>query len=1092
MKIISFVILITPLLLTNRIVFEKINDSKFSSAEIIDEHILISSNGAISKYSYDFKLISEYAVEGLILESKSKIHKIGTTMLIIESSRAIYLLENNAIKFTINYDSLSYFRQLLVINSNTFLVLNVELTTSIISYSLYNTESNIPIKTIKSNKGYKHYSCSLSKLSSNTFISCFLTDDTDLYYNIFDEELNQIIEETKIENVPEIDIRTNYLYSISITDTKLVLLLIKNNDYVNYLYKSYLVILELKESTYPGTYRIDKIGPEENFVLYDKTYSGNEIFHIKKINEEEFVVAFPIDESKKEFYFSFCEYKNGILSVKEGYENIPLSFQYQIHGLNFLKINSDYAISFYYFNNEEEEEFKETYLSYLTTKSCIDFKISIHMNKVKEIDFSKYVTLNLISPEPDYQKMKIDNTDAPSISFFYDSNPFDKEQFYEYNKWSTNSGNVHGDFEIHYSIYSSNDYKISTCKIHFEIFDSEDTTEEIEEVDTTEVIEATDNVVETESKDTTESTEPSSTVNPSEEAIISSKITDNDEITDINYNNITEEQKIQYADIIVEREIKSKVEELKDNSLVNFENNTLYEAENYKINFYNTSGVSQKSVLEKEGVCNVNLLNCENILKSKYNIPEHEVLNIIKVEIKRRDTISMQVEYEVYSEDLRLLNLNYCKDEIIRVSIPYDLKLFKKNNFRKLSEEINLEEKYKLGLKFGYDILNSNSPFYNDICTLFDSEYSTDLIIEDRKKYYYMPQLFCEDTCTYSSYNITNNKVNCDCFTKTEPKYNIFFRNFLNTTTDSSFEKKISNVNFKVMQCIGKGFQNFSKNIGVYIILVIFLCFIAVSILAILIGNKVVLKEGETEAEIKVEDKNTSINDNLIIMDYDLALKKDDRKYYQMYFETIKYNHLIYYTFIDKIFEKNFFLKLMMFLFFVTLLFLFNCIFFLDKYFSKIYLNEGKYNFCDELPMAFVSTLICLLINMGIKIFFKTNHKRKLKSIRQIRNSSNNLNKKEDEEVLAISEIKYNKNKRILIFAFISIIIIIFVFFYVASFSGIFINDQKFLLLRIIFSLIISLILPFILCLIYAFLRSIGLKYQKELVYNISLILQNY
>ena len=182
----------------------------------------------------------------------------------------------------------------------------------------------------------------------------------------------------------------------------------------------------------------------------------------------------------------------------------------------------------------------------------------------------------------------------------------------------------------------------------------------------------------------------------------------------------------------------------------------------------------------------------------------------------------------------------------------------------------------------------------------------------------------------------------------------------------------------------------------------------------------------------------------------------------------------------------------MIFLFFVILLFLFNCFLFLDKYFTKIYLNEGKYNFGDEFPMAFVSTLICLLINMGIRILFQTNYKRKLKSFRRIHNSSNNLNKKDDEEVLSISEIKYSKNKRILIFAFIGIIIIIIVFFYIASFCGIFINDQKFLLLRIIFSLIISLILPFILCLIYASLRRIGLKYQKELVYNISLILQNY
>lgn len=85
--------------------------------------------------------------------------------------------------------------------------------------------------------------------------------------------------------------------------------------------------------------------------------------------------------------------------------------------------------------------------------------------------------------------MKLDNTDATSIEFFYDNIPYDKEQFYEYSKWSSNSGNNHGDFEIPYSLYSSNDYKISSCKITFKIIDIQDTTKEIEEIDKTEAVE---------------------------------------------------------------------------------------------------------------------------------------------------------------------------------------------------------------------------------------------------------------------------------------------------------------------------------------------------------------------------------------------------------------------------------------------------------------------------------------------------------------------------------------------------------------------------------------------------------------------------
>ena len=207
-------------------------------------------------------------------------------------------------------------------------------------------------------------------------------------------------------------------------------------------------------------------------------------------------------------------------------------------------------------------------------------------------------------------------------------------------------------------------------------------------------------------------------------------------------------------------------------------------------------------------------------LKEKYSIPENEVLNILKVDIKRKETNSLQVEYEVYSENFEKLDLYYCKDEKVRITIPFNLKNISNynNNNRKLSEEINIEEKYKLGLEYDYDIFNPNSSFYKDICTFFDSEYNTDLIIEDRKKYYYLSLMFCEESCTYSSYNITNNKVDCDCSTKIETLYNPLLRNFSYNKLNSDFNKKVSNVNFKVFKCINKGFENFSKIIGVWII----------------------------------------------------------------------------------------------------------------------------------------------------------------------------------------------------------------------------------------------------------------------------------
>ena len=820
MKSIIYIIIILYFSFINTFILKKIKNSKFSNAELIDDNILVSYNGGISKYSYDFNLISEIPLEELKLNSYSDIHKISTNMELIESSRAIYIISNDNIDYKIDSDSISLFRQVLIIDSSSILVLKVDITTSIINFCLYNIQSKQLIKEEKSSKGYNHYACSVSSLSGN-YIVCFLVDDNELYYIIFDSNLNKKVSETKIDT-PENELRTNYIYSIQITDTKIILFLIKNNDDIpDFKYKSYLVIYELKKNS--ETYQLEKIGPQEDFIVYDKTYTGANTFLLKKIEDNEFVIVFPIDETLKDFYFSIFQFQNDDIAIKEGYQNIHISFDYQIQGLKFLKINLDYAISFYYYNNEEVEEIEEIYLSYLSNKKCSYYEISNYINNPEkvEIDLSKFISNELISPDTNKIKIKIDLTKLNSISLFYDEDiPItESETIYEIEKLSYISGNEIGTFEVPYIIYSANDYSKVSCKIVFNI--------------------------------------------------------------------LNEEYK---SNIELEKEIKEKIKEKKNDFTENLVENNLYNFNSYKIGFYNTSQISQDIEISKEGASNVNLLSCEKILKQKNNIPEHQSLIIMKVELERKDTNSLQVEYEVYSESFKLLDLNDCKNEIIKVSIPYSLKNIKKNNFRKLSEEISLEEKFKLGLKYDYDILNPNSSFYNDVCTRFDTEYSTDLIIEDRKEYYYMPQQFCEDSCTYSSYNISNQKVDCDCYIKTIPKYITVSRHFANNNAAPSFGKKEKNVNFKVFQCLGEGFKNFVKNISVWIILLIFIGFCILSIFAILREKKKNNINVEIGTDLSLDD-NSFKEIKLAEMSYDLAIDEDKRSYMRMYFGTLKYNH---------------------------------------------------------------------------------------------------------------------------------------------------------------------------------------------------------
>lgn len=279
----------------------------------------------------------------------------------------------------------------------------------------------------------------------------------------------------------------------------------------------------------------------------------------------------------------------------------------------------------------------------------------------------------------------------------------------------------------------------------------------------------------------------------------------------------------------------------------------------------------------------------------------------------------------------------------------------------------------------------------------------------------------------------------------------------------------MKNVNFKVLKCLAKGFYNFRKNIFNWIILVILLLFSVFSSLAMLIENnknKIKIDKIEIDCELPLEDSSyTDIE--LAIMPYDLALQYDKRNYWEIYLGKVKYNHLIWFTFIIKEYGNNIFLKLIMLIFFLVMLLFVNLLLFSDRNFHNIYIKKGKYEFLIEIPAALVTTLICLLINMFIRIIL-TDKKSKEKAFEAINNISS-IN-----ETNVEMKITSNKsNTKIIIFSIIGLLFIIFNFIYLISFGGIFINSQKFLLIRTLYSLIITFIIPFIFSLCYAFLIKI-------------------
>ena len=93
---------------------------------------------------------------------------------------------------------------------------------------------------------------------------------------------------------------------------------------------------------------------------------------------------------------------------------------------------------------------------------------------------------------------------------------------------------------------------------------------------------------------------------------------------------------------------------------------------------------------------------CEAKLKQKNNI---DYLLIIKFDSKLNINSPINVQYKVYDPfSKRELDLSICSDDKINIDIPMNL----------VGNSLDLYQNF---LSYGYDILNINDPFYNDICT---------------------------------------------------------------------------------------------------------------------------------------------------------------------------------------------------------------------------------------------------------------------------------------------------------------------------------------------------------------------------------------
>ena len=148
---------------------------------------------------------------------------------------------------------------------------------------------------------------------------------------------------------------------------------------------------------------------------------------------------------------------------------------------------------------------------------------------------------------------------------------------------------------------------------------------------------------------------------------------------------------------------------------------------------------------------------CEQILRKSNNISEEEIITIMQVEINRANEqiITNQIEYELYNEEKKKLDLSLCKD--VPIKVQYEIKDSSLINTTMVNYYSDL----------GIDIFNSKDSFFNDICYPFSNE-NSDIILKDRVLDIYQNYSVCDSGCTYDKIDIESMSVTCSCQAKTK------------------------------------------------------------------------------------------------------------------------------------------------------------------------------------------------------------------------------------------------------------------------------------------------------------------------------------
>ena len=216
---------------------------------------------------------------------------------------------------------------------------------------------------------------------------------------------------------------------------------------------------------------------------------------------------------------------------------------------------------------------------------------------------------------------------------------------------------------------------------------------------------------------------------------------------------------------------------------------------------------------------------CEQILRTVNNISNSSIITFFQMEINsdNKDALYDQIQYTIYDDKLKELDLTACKD--VTTQIHYAIKDKSNLDIVKVNDYKNM----------GVDILNINDDFFTNLCYAFSSS-NNDMILEDRIKYIFQNYSLCEEGCSYNNLDIVTRSITCDC--KIQGNISAVTTPL---TFDTGKETSFFDSNIGVSRCYNLVFSlnNKSDNLG----FIIFCFLILIYFIAIIVQIKKGIKK---------------------------------------------------------------------------------------------------------------------------------------------------------------------------------------------------------------------------------------------------------